>query len=71
MRLACECSGCGHGDERCRWSKMLSQNVLFVSVRVEWLSLDWVGEGRVANNDDCVSEPYRFGCRMLYLVCKR
>jgi hypothetical protein len=50
---------------------MLSQNVLFVSVRVEWLSLDWVGEGRVANNDDCVSEPYRFGCRMLYLVCKR
>ena len=41
MRLACECGGCGHGDERCRWSKMLSQNVLFVSVKVEWLSLDW------------------------------
>jgi len=41
VRLACECGGCGHGDERCRWSKMLSQNVLFVSVKVEWLSLDW------------------------------
>jgi len=43
VRLSCECGGHGHGDERCRWSKMLSQNVLFVSVRVEWLSLDWVG----------------------------
>ena len=70
-RLACECGGCGHGDERCRWSKMLSQNFLFVIVRVEWLSLDWVGDGKVANNDNCGSEPYRFGCRMLYLVCKR
>jgi len=50
---------------------MLSQNVLFVIVRVEWLSLDRVGDGKVANNDNCGSEPYRFGCRMLYLVCKR
>jgi hypothetical protein len=44
---------------------MLSQNVLFVSVRVEWLSLDWVGvgwEGKVANKDDCGSESYCFGC---------
>jgi hypothetical protein len=28
-------------------------------------------EGKVANKDDCGSESYRFGCRMLYLVCKR
>ena len=49
---------------------MLSQNVLFVTVRVEWLSLDWVGEGKVVNKDDCGNEPYCFGCQMLCLSVK-
>jgi len=27
-----------------------------------------VGEGKVANKDDCGSELYRFGCRMLRVL---